>query len=109
MQVMVNVLVNAVDSAGETGKVMVDAQVEGERLSLTITDDGPGVPEGLRSKIFEPFFTTKAPGKGTGLGLAMCRRIMEGMQGEIGLDRANSQGASFKISLPLATKESRIV
>jgi signal transduction histidine kinase len=62
-----------------------------------VRDDGPGVPEEDRRRIFEALFTTKA--KGSGLGLALCRRIMEGHGGTVELE-ATSGGASFLLTIP---------
>ncbi len=73
----------------------------GERIVLiTLADNGPGIPDELREQIFEPFVTTKEPGKGTGLGLALSARIIDGMGGTIRADRADLGGARFTILLP---------
>ena len=69
-------------------------------VQITLADNGPGIPDELREEIFEPFVTTKEPGKGTGLGLALSARIIDGMGGTITADRADIGGARFTILLP---------
>ena len=69
-------------------------------VSIALSDNGPGIPEELREQIFEPFVTTKEPGKGTGLGLALSARMIDGMGGTITTDRAELGGARFTIFLP---------
>jgi len=68
---------------------------------LTITDTGPGIPVELQAKIFEPFFTTKPPGEGTGLGLSLCRGIVEEHGGTLTVESEPGHGASFIMTLPV--------
>jgi len=108
-QVILNLVLNAVDAIGERAKVgraqvSVRARREGETLRIEVEDDGPGVPEAMRARLFEPFVTTKDVGKGTGLGLAVCRGIVESAGGEIALDPACETGARFVIRLPARTE-----
>jgi signal transduction histidine kinase len=72
-----------------------------DRLVLEVSDTGPGIPSDIRAKIFEPFFTTKASGEGTGLGLSLCRGIVQEHGGTIDLDAATEQGTRFIITLPI--------
>ena len=67
---------------------------------VKVKDSGPGIPSEIRNRIFEPFFTTKATGKGTGIGLALCHRIIETHGGRIKLDDACQDGTAFVIKLP---------
>ena len=69
-------------------------------VQIILADNGPGIPDELREQIFEPFVTTKEPGKGTGLGLALSARMIDGMGGTITADRAELGGARFTILLP---------
>jgi two-component system, NtrC family, sensor kinase len=77
----------------------------GEVFEVTVADNGPGLPPDLMDQVFEPFVTTKEPGKGTGLGLALCARIIEGMGGTIAADNAADGGAVFRIILPALPAE----
>ena len=70
-------------------------------MTLAIEDNGPGVPAAIRGQLFEPFVTTKEVGKGTGLGLAVCRGLVESVGGTIELDESFSTGARFVVELPV--------
>ena len=72
----------------------------GTVVEITVSDNGPGIPPDLLDQIFEPFVTTKEIGQGTGLGLAVCARLIEGMGGVIRADATNRDGATFRIVLP---------
>lgn len=108
-QVLANLLSNAVKFSPAEGVVEVSVQVHGERLRVTVTDRGPGVPENFRSQIFQKFSQADASDTrqrgGTGLGLAISRELIERMDGHIGFDSVEGQGASFFFDLPLATGE----
>ena len=86
----------AVTPAGE--KVSVDVGCDGDALVFTVRDHGPGVPPSERSRIFEPFHTTRA--QGTGLGLALARRIVKLHGGQIDVDDAPGGGALFRVRIP---------
>lgn len=72
---------------------------------IDVVDNGPGIPPELLEQIFEPFVTTKDPGHGTGLGLAVCARLMEGMGGTIRASNGRERGAVFHLALPGITAE----
>jgi signal transduction histidine kinase len=69
------------------------------RITLVFEDTGPGIPEQHRSRIFDPFFTTKEPGKGTGMGLAVCQTIVQSHAGEIAFE-SSPAGTRFFVSFP---------
>ncbi|MGQ0560267.1 MAG: sensor histidine kinase [Gemmatimonadota bacterium] len=86
------------------GSLIAEPGVAGGRVvEITVSDNGPGIPLELVDQIFEPFVTTKEVGKGTGLGLAVCSRLIEGMGGIIRADAREDGGATFRIVLPAET------
>jgi two-component system NtrC family sensor kinase len=101
-QVLANLIDNAIDASPPGGRVLVAASRRADQCELVVADEGPGVPAELAQRIFEPFFTTKEPGRGTGLGLAVSRRIVTAHGGTIRVDgRADGRsGASFTVLLP---------
>jgi two-component system, NtrC family, sensor kinase len=101
MQVILNLVMNAADAVGKGGKVRVAASRSGERVRLIVEDDGPGVDPRVQAQLFEPFVTTKDVGKGTGLGLAVCRGLVEAAGGTITLDTEFARGARFIVELPI--------
>lgn len=78
--------------------VSIKSFVEHDRVVVTISDTGPGIPESIRSKVFEPFFTTKKAEEGTGLGLSICYGIIKEHNGAIEIE--SGQGATFRMSFP---------
>jgi two-component system nitrogen regulation sensor histidine kinase NtrY len=97
-QVVVNLLQNAAEALEGQGRVEVRAESAGDRVVLTVEDDGPGIPAEQRERIFEPYFTTKE--KGTGLGLAISSRIVAEHGGQLGVEPVTPHGARFRITLP---------
>lgn len=101
-QVLLNLLLNA--AAVQPRHVVVRAELDGNaRVRIEVEDDGPGVPADIRDKIFDPFVTTKEVGAGTGLGLSVCRGIVEAAKGRIFVDPSYESGARFVVELPRAT------
>ena len=100
MQVILNLVMNAADAVGGGGKVRISAARSGRGVRLSVEDDGPGVDPRVQAQLFEPFVTTKDVGKGTGLGLAVCRGLVEAAGGSITLDREYTRGARFVVELP---------
>lgn len=82
------------------GEIAISAEHSGENLLIHIIDNGPGIPDAIRSKIFEPFFTTKEAGRGTGLGLSVSFSLIATMGGRLQVVDSNA-GAAFAIHLPL--------
>ncbi len=100
VQVLLDLLSNAAQATPPGSEVRLEAQAGDDEVRIGVADAGPGVPEDLRSRIFEPFFTTRD--KGTGLGLAVARQIVEAHHGRIEVGEARAGGAHFRISLPAA-------
>jgi len=103
-QVFVNLGINALDAMRATGGVLtVKARPEHDngaaRIIVVFEDTGPGIPESNRGRIFDPFFTTKEPGKGTGMGLAVCQTIVQSHDGEISFQNGPT-GTRFFVSFP---------
>jgi signal transduction histidine kinase len=97
-QVLINLLTNAAQAMPSGGHVQIDGETAANGdTRLRVRDDGPGIPAEARHRIFDALFTTKA--KGSGLGLALCRRILEAHGGTIELEQT-SRGASFVLALP---------
>ncbi|MFI5312208.1 MAG: sensor histidine kinase [Gemmatimonadales bacterium] len=99
-QVWSNLIDNALDAVGESGLVTVRAEREGEQVVVRVSDDGPGIPDDVRSRIFDPFFTTKPVGQGSGLGLDISRRIVREHLGEIVVESRPGH-TEFRVALPL--------
>ena len=103
-QVLSNLVTNAKMHAFEgrtQGLVRVEAHDLGDRVRLSIRDDGTGIPEGIRSRIFDPFFTTRMGRGGTGLGLSIVHGIVtQGLGGTIRVDYSLAQGTCFIVTLP---------
>jgi signal transduction histidine kinase len=103
VQLLLNLVLNAADAVGSGGHIRISAEARADGVVLTVEDDGPGIDPELRDRLFEPFATTKEPGKGTGLGLAVCRGLVEAVGGSISLDETYVAGARFVLGLPRAS------
>ncbi len=103
-QVVMNLVVNARDAMQGSGEIHVRVFIEGDAgtgdVVLSVSDTGPGLDDELKRQVFDPFFTTKPDGKGTGLGLHTCQRIVEEAGGELTIDSQLGHGATFKARLP---------
>ncbi len=106
LQVVLNLAKNAIDALSTQGGgriVLSHHDVGTDEIALTVSDDGPGIPEALRSTMFDAFVTTKQPGAGTGLGLHLVSEIVASHQGSITYEPSVSTGARFCVRLPAAT------
>jgi signal transduction histidine kinase len=92
---------NACDAIGESGRIKITTRRTADGVRLTFEDDGPGIPEDVRTRIFDPFFTTKPVGAGTGLGLSLSHGIVERHEGSISVESETGIGTKFVIELPL--------
>jgi len=123
-QVMMNLVVNARDAMPKGGKLIIEtANIEidsrqsrkypdlkpGSYILISVSDNGSGMTEEVKSKIFDPFFTTKKPGKGTGLGLATVYGIIKQSGGHISVSSEIGKGTSFKIHLPMVVDEAQSI
>ncbi len=118
-QVLINLTVNAHDAMPQGGRLVIRTEnlawaqlaearsqmmSPGDYLSLTVSDNGIGMKDDVRSKVFEPFFTTKETGRGTGLGLSIVHGIVEQSGGHIFVTSRPGQGSTFEIYLPRSNK-----
>jgi len=100
-RVLVNLLQNAIEALEGPGRVAVRIlPVAGDRVQVTVTDTGPGIPAEYLPRVTEPFFTTKRGG--TGLGLAIAARIMERLGGRLSVESAPGAGTTFTLELERA-------
>jgi len=101
-QVLVNMITNAVQAMPEGGELAIAASAKGSFMEVEIADTGCGIAEEVMDKLFEPLYTTKA--KGIGLGLAVCKSIMDRHDGYIVVASSVGKGTTFTIKLPLKAK-----
>lgn len=102
-QILVNLIKNSLDSIGEAaqanGCIEIRIRTEGQNVMVSVTDNGPGVPEQYRPRLFDSFFTTKP--KGVGLGLSICKSIAAAHGGTLRHEQPQEGGSRFTLSLPL--------
>ncbi len=113
-QVLINIVVNAQQSLSSSDlarniHIRAYSDANSEKVTISIADNGPGIPANIRNKIFDHFFTTKPEGRGTGLGLAFCKSIIEAHGGSIAAADVEPTGAMFVIELPSTNRESEDV
>jgi len=114
IHVLINLLQNSMDALqdkkfapGETPAVTISGHVKGARSHLVIRDNGPGIDPRLVDKIFDPFFTTKEIGKGMGLGLSICYRIVHGYGGNMTVQSEQGHYCQFTLDFPLEYQPAR--
>lgn len=106
VQVFLNLILNALDATEEGGTIEIATQQKGNWLLISVSDDGHGIPLPQQSRLFRPYFTTKETG--TGLGLFVCRRVIEqSCGGRIELTDSSPDGTTFTVSLPLPPAEQK--
>ena len=99
-QVFLNLLVNAMQAVGASGRVEVESSVAGAGVRVRVRDDGIGIAPEDRERLFVPFFTTKPAGEGTGLGLFLSYQIVQRHRGEIHVTSTPKRGTTFEVWLP---------
>ena len=99
-QILMNLLLNALEANDGKGEVLVSAGQHGGRVELKVADQGPGLPPGQEGEVFDPFFSTKE--RGTGLGLAIASRLAAGLSGGLSAANGPGGGAVFTLTLPLS-------
>lgn len=102
LQVFVNLLLNALDASDPEQPLQLTAGVEAAEVWLAVRDSGQGIAPEALPHIFDPFYTTKAPGRGRGLGLAVCQRVVEEVGGRIEVDSVVGEGSRFMVWLAVA-------
>lgn len=107
-QILINLVVNARDALPEGGPIAVSITVEKAEGSpqavISVEDRGVGMTEAVQAEIFRPFFTTKPDGRGTGLGLAYVKRMVDTFAGTITVDSAPGEGSRFTLRFPLSAE-----
>jgi PAS domain S-box-containing protein len=98
-RVLTNLVLNAVQAMPKGGKLMIRVSKSGETVIISVRDTGRGIPDEVLPKLFNPLFTTKA--KGVGLGLAVCKRVVEAHGGTISVKSKPSKGSEFTLRIPL--------
>ena len=105
-QIFVNLITNAIyavkEKGTEKGRISVKTSRAGPKMEITISDNGTGIPEEDQKKIFDLFYTTKPPGKGTGLGIPICRNIINKLGGDISFESQEGTGTTFTIRIPVS-------
>jgi two-component system, NtrC family, sensor kinase len=104
-QVVLNLVLNAVDATADQGRIHVSAREEEGTLVLSVEDDGRGISIADRCRLFQPYFTTKA--HGTGLGLFVSRQILEDFAGTLGFVSEPGQGSTFVVRIPVERVSNR--
>jgi len=107
-QVFMNLLINAQHALQERPgdrRIRITTAIDGGDVTVRVADNGPGIPPALAARIFEPFFTTKPQGLGTGIGLSVCRGIVDAHGGALHAEPTPDGGATFVIRLPAAPAE----
>lgn len=103
-QVWTNLIGNALYAMNYKGKMKISCKRKDGSWEIAIEDSGTGIEDSIRDRIFEPFFTTKPSGAGTGLGLDICRRIVEDHNGRITF-QTSDKGTTFFVTLPAGERE----
>jgi len=101
-RVFINIIKNAIDAMTKGGKLSIKTKEVGDCLKIDFTDTGIGISESVMEKLWTPLFTTKA--KGMGLGLAICKRIVEAHSCCISVESEVGKGTTFTVTIPIKSK-----
>jgi histidine kinase len=110
-QVFFNLITNARDAINQKSNsgdesnhrlIHIRSYAEENRVGVTVSDTGAGIPDDVRDKVFEPFFTTKETGKGMGLGLSIIYGIVKDYDGDIQVEGKEGEHTRFKLTFPVA-------
>ena len=108
-QVLVNLVLNAAqampEETAESNEIRVNSYEEDGEVLIEVSDNGPGIPSHILPRIFEPFYTTKPVGVGTGLGLYICKNLVERMDGTLEVETTEGAGTLFRIRLQSVEKD----
>ena len=101
-QVLTNIIINAIQALEDDGgEICLSERIEGNSVVLEISDNGPGMCAEVANQVFEPFFTTKDAENGTGMGLALCYKLVAEHGGWINLETSPGNGSCFSVHLPM--------
>ena len=107
-EIFINIIHNSIQAIeNDSGNIWITTSQHDGKVTISIRDDGPGIPAELLDKLFDPFVSTKAPGQGTGLGLSICYGIVKRYDGEIRVSSELGWGATFKVILPIAKADKK--
>jgi len=98
-RILTNLITNAAQAMPKGGKLTVNASLQDGKAVISVTDTGGGIPEEIKSKMFTPLFTTKA--KGQGFGLAVVKKLTEGMSGTVTFESETNKGTTFTLTFPI--------
>ncbi len=99
-QSLKNLIMNAAQAMPEGGTIEITTGMDDNNIFISVKDTGMGIKKENLDRIFEPFFTTKEKGEGTGLGLSLCRKLIEANKGRIEVESEEGQGSTFRILIP---------
>ena len=105
--IVINLISNSIDAIEQNGMIEVKCMTDNEKVVIEISDTGSGIREENIENVFNPFFTTKEPGKGTGLGLYIVYNEVKKCSGEVNVYSTYGKGTTFKVSLPLESRDLR--
>jgi nitrogen fixation/metabolism regulation signal transduction histidine kinase len=101
---LINIVRNAIQAMGGKGSIIVTTEPRENHVLMTVRDDGPGIPEEVRSRLFQPNFSTKT--EGMGLGLAIVKKTIEDLRGTIAIESELGKGTTVLVTLPVTESSS---